>query len=67
MTEFSIDIQLSAPKLISKHLAKNGSTISWLARNVGLDPIHLSGCLRGVLTLTEINRRKINDFLKTDY
>lgn len=67
MTEFSIDIQLSAPKLIASHLKKNGSTISWLARNVDLDVKHLSGILRGANYLSEKNRIKINTFLGTNY
>lgn len=67
MEEFSIDIQLSVLKLIKKHLEKNGSTISWLARNVDLDPKHLSGILRGANYLSENNRKRINDFLGTNY
>jgi len=67
MMELSIDLQLSAPKLIKKHLEKNGSTISWLARNVDIDPKHLSGIIRGANYLSEINRQKINNFLGTNY
>lgn len=67
MTEFSVDIQLSAPKLIAKHLKLNGWSISWLARNVDLDVRHLSGILRGVNYLSEKNRSKINNFLGTNY
>lgn len=67
MTEICIDIQLSAQKLIAKHLKDNGWSISWLARKVDLDVRHLSGILRGVQYLTEKNRQKINTFLKTNY
>ena len=67
MEEFSIDIQLSVLKLIKKHLEKNGSTISWLARKIDLDPKHLSGILRGENYLSEKNREKINNFLGTNY
>lgn len=67
MEEFSIDIQLSALKLIKKHLDKNGSSISWLARNVGLEPKHLSGILLGKNYLSEENRKRINNFLGTNY
>lgn len=67
MIEFSIDIQLSAPKLIKNHLKKNGSTISWLARNVDMDVKHLSGVLRGADYFSEKNREKINNFLGTNY
>jgi len=52
---------------ISKELKNRGITITFIARKLGTDPSHLSRCLCGTSTLTEKNRKKINELLETDF
>lgn len=65
-------IEIATPEeLIVQHLADNGQKLSWLADKIGVTAGHLHSVLKGVdftkRELTEDNRRKINEALKTDY
>lgn len=63
--------ELSTEKLILEHLEEHGQKMSWLADKIGVTPGHLYHVLKGhkgiKRTLSEKNRKKINEILKTDY
>lgn len=58
-------------ELIVKHLEDNGQKMSWLAKKIGLTQGHLHSVLKGVgytkRELTEENKKKINEVLRTNY
>lgn len=56
---------------ILEHLKENGQSISWLAKKLDLSTGHLYMVLKGnskiKRELSEVNRLKINQVLKTNY
>ncbi len=58
-------------QLIVKHLEDNGQRLKWLATSIGITTGHLHCVLKGEgavkRPLTEHNRQKINELLKTNY
>lgn len=52
---------------ISHELKNRGISITFIAKKLKTDPSHLSRCLTGTSTLTEKNRKKINELLETNY
>ena len=63
--------KLTPEELIVSHLDDNGIKMSWLAGKLELTPSHLYQVLKGQgsqkRVLSEDNRKKINEILKTNY
>ena len=64
-----LDAQIELPVHIKlrNELKKQGRTISWLASELEFCYSHTHSILTGRFTLTEKNRKKINELLGTDY
>lgn len=67
-----LQTELQTPEeLIVKHLEDNGQKMSWLADKINVTVGHLHSVLKGdekvKRTLTEENRKKINELLGTSY
>jgi lambda repressor-like predicted transcriptional regulator len=53
--------------LIKDHLRERGTTVTWLALKIGVSPAHLLNILSKKRTLSEANKQKINETLKTNF
>lgn len=53
--------------LINKHLKENGIMQSWVASKIGISRSHLLNILTQKRTLSEKNKQKINETLKTNF
>lgn len=64
--------ELQTPEeMIVKHLEDNGQKMSWLADKIGVTVGHLHSVLKGKpevkRSLSDDNRKKINELLGTSY
>ena len=48
-------------------LKERGVKQNWLASKTGISQFHISNILCGRVTITESNKRKINDVLNVDF